>query len=219
VTTSAMNSEGGGVAALLAFRTIYLVDFEFQVPPGERPWPVCMVAREWRTGKLIRFWRDDLLRFNQAPFDTGPESLFVAYYASAEIGCFLALGWPMPDNIVDLYAEHRCATNGLPVPCGNGLLGALALHGLAHIEAGEKEAMRRLIVEQTSWSDAERTAILDYCQTDVDALAALLPHVAPDLDLPRALLRGRYMAAVARMEWDGRANRCGPPRSAEGRME
>ena len=27
--------------------------------------------------------------------------------------------------------------------------------------------------------------------------------MAPELDLPRALLRGRYMAAVARMEWTG----------------
>ena len=27
--------------------------------------------------------------------------------------------------------------------------------------------------------------------------------MAPGLDLPRALLRGRYMAAAARMEWNG----------------
>src|SRR5262249_5705020 len=39
-------------------------------------------------------------------------------------------------------------------------------------------------------------------QTDVDALARLLPVMLPRLDLPRALLRGRYMAAAARMEWN-----------------
>ena len=27
--------------------------------------------------------------------------------------------------------------------------------------------------------------------------------MGPDIDLPRALIRGRYMAAVARMEWAG----------------
>src|SRR5262249_43127172 len=31
----------------------------------------------------------------------------------------------------------------------------------------------------------------------------LLPAMLPTIDLPRALLRGRYMAAAARMEWTG----------------
>src|SRR5262249_44401229 len=37
----------------------------------------------------------------------------------------------------------------------------------------------------------------------VDRLESLLAALEPDLDLPRALLRGRYTAAVARMEWVG----------------
>ena len=45
--------------------------------------------------------------------------------------------------------------------------------------------------------------ILDYCETDVEALARLLPAMLPRIDLPRALLRGRYMAAAARMERNG----------------
>ena len=44
--------------------------------------------------------------------------------------------------------------------------------------------------------------ILDYCQSDVDALVRLFERMAPEIDLPRALLRGRYMAAAA-MEWEG----------------
>ena len=77
--------------------------------------------------------------------------MFVAYFASAELGCFLSLGWPLPFNVVDLYVEHRRETNGLPTFCGNGLVGALALRGLAHIDAGEKEAMRRLVLDNTAW--------------------------------------------------------------------
>src|SRR5215204_5919347 len=95
------------------FREVWAVDFEFQAPAGERPRPVCMMAREVRTDRLVRLWRNDLLALRQPPFDCGPDSLFVAYYASAELGCFLALSWPMPANILDLYVEHRCATNGL----------------------------------------------------------------------------------------------------------
>ena len=46
--------------------------------------------------------------------------------------------------------------------------------------------------------------MLAYCESDVLALAKLLPAMLPELDLPRAVAcRGRYMGAVARMEWAG----------------
>jgi DNA polymerase I len=43
-------------------------------------------------------------------------------------------------------------------------------------------------------------AILDYCQADVEALARLLPVMLPRIDLPRALLRRRYMTAASAIE-------------------
>ena len=200
------NVEGGcgtGTVAGILFRQIWCVDFEFRADSGERPWPVCMVARDLRSGRELRLWREELLALHRAPFDTGLDVLVVAYLASAELGCFLELGWPLPANVLDLYVEHRVETNGLPPSCGNGLVGALASRGLGHIDAGEKEAMRRLVCDQRHWSDTERHSILQYCSSDVDGLAALLPRMAPGIDLPRALLRGRYMAAVARMERAG----------------
>ena len=112
-----------------------------------------------------------LLALKKAPFNTGPDAVLVAYYASAELGCFLELGWPLPANVVDLFAEHRVATNGQKLPCGNDLLGALAIRGLAHVDAGDKNAMRQLIIGQLRWSETERRAILDYCASDVAGLA------------------------------------------------
>ena len=53
------------------------------------------------------------------------------------------------------------------------------------------------------WMAAEREAILDYCESDVTALERLLTRMAPAIDLPRALVRGRYMAAAACIEWNG----------------
>jgi hypothetical protein len=53
------------------------------------------------------------------------------------------------------------------------------------------------------YTAAERAALLPYCETDVEALARLLPVMQPHIDLPRALLRGRYTVAVARMESTG----------------
>ena len=63
--------------------------------------------------------------------------------------------------------------------------------------------MRALVLRGGPWSDAERAQILDYCESDVAALTRLLPVMVPSIDLPRALLRGRYMAAAARMERNG----------------
>ena len=187
----------------IPFREIWYVDFEFRGDPGENPWVVCMVACELNSGRKIQLWRDELLVLRKAPFDTGPDAVLVAYYSSAELGCFLELGWPLPVNAIDLFTEHRVETNGRKLPCGNGLLEALAIRGLAHIAVGEKEAMRRLVCDQRQWSPTEQRAILEYCATDVAGLAALFPIMAPTIDWPRAKLRGRFMAAAARMERAG----------------
>jgi hypothetical protein len=198
----------------LSFPEVWAVDFEFTASDGERPIPLCVVARELRTGRLARVWLDDAPPADP-PYNVGPDALFIAYYASAELGCHLALNWPMPARILDLFAEFRCLTAGLPVPCGNGLLGALAYFGLDALDAAEKDSMRQLAMRGGPYTPAERFALLDYCQSDVDALARLLPAmlqkiVPPDFDgeakrkaLGQALLRGRYMAAAARMEWNG----------------
>jgi len=189
--------------ALDHYREIWVADFEFRQPPGETPGPICMVAREFRSGRLLRLWADELSAMASAPFDTGPKSLFVAYYASSELGCFLSLGWSLPDRILDLFAEFRCQTNGLILPNGSGLLGALTYHGFDAMAGVEKESMRDLAIRGSSFTNDEKEALVDYCQTDVDALAKLLPAMMPKLDLPRALLRGRYMAAAARIERNG----------------
>jgi DNA polymerase I len=185
----------------LPFKEVWLVDFEFGATPGDIQEPVCLVAWELRSGRKLRLWRDD---FGAAPpYSTGSDALFVAYFASAEIGCHLVLGWPVPERVLDLYAEFRNYTNGLPTIGGAGLLGALAQYGLDGIGAVEKDEMRDLVLRGGPWSADERLAVLDYCESDVAALARLLPAMLPRIDLPRALLRGRYMTAVARMEYNG----------------
>jgi DNA polymerase I len=153
----------------------------------------------------LRLWVDQF--GPRPPFNITADALFVAYFASAELSCFKVLGWPMPVRILDLYVEFRNSTNRLQQkgskPVESGLLAALAAHGLDTIGAIEKEEMRALVMRGGPWSEDERAAILDYCGSDVVALARLLPAMLPRIDLPRALLRGRYMAAVAAMEHAG----------------
>jgi DNA polymerase I len=188
----------------LPFREVWAADFEYGAANGGRPVPVCLVAKELRSGRLLRLWHDDFGRLPPYPTDSGV--LFVAYYATAEVSCHLALGWPVPERILDLFTEYRVRTNGAKVQ-GRSLLHALDFYGLPGITKAEKDAGRNLAM-QGHWTAQERRDLLDYCQTDVDALAALLPRMRPDIEarrhgLVRALLRGRYMAATARVEATG----------------
>jgi hypothetical protein len=185
----------------LPFREVWAADFEFTAPPGERPRPICLVARELKAGRTIRLWQDEF--GPRPPYPTSPDALFAAFFASAEFGCHIALNWPMPERVLDLFTEHRCLTNGVPTGYANSLLGALAYHGLDGLGADEKTEMRELAMRGGPWTSAERAALLEYCESDVVALARLLLAMLPSIDPPRALIRGRYMIASARMEWAG----------------
>src|SRR5262249_47879479 len=91
-----------------------------------------------------------------------------------------------------------------PNPYGYSLLGALAAHGLASMTKEEKQEARGLVMRGGPWSNTERREILDYCLSDALALAPLLERMLPRIlhdprGLGRALLRGRFMIAVAHM--------------------
>ncbi len=194
----------------LPHKEIWAVDFEFhpEETPGGRQVPVCMVAKELRSGKVIRLWQDELQSLRWPPFDIGPESLYVAYLASAELHCHLTLGWPLPQNVFDCFTEFRALTNGLSLIRGRGLLGALSWFGLDTIAVQEKSGWRDLILSTGPWSPQQQSGILDYCQSDVEALDKLLPRLLSALSnrshwLSHALLRGRCMRAVAAMEHRG----------------
>ena len=150
---------------------MWAVDFEF----GEGPAPRCLVARDLARTQVLHVWEDELWTLPAAPFPVGPDSILTAYLASAEITCFLALGWALPVYVVDLYAEFRLFMNGRrrPPAGGYGLLGALQYFGLPSHEAEEKAEMRALALRGGPWQPGEPEALLRYCQSDVDALLAL----------------------------------------------
>jgi len=187
----------------LEFKEVWLVDFEFMATPGNRQVPVCLVAIELGSGRKLRLWQDEMSKLDVPPYAIDHKALFVAYYASAEFGCHLSLGWPLPVNVLDLFTEFRNMTNGKTLPCGKGLIGALVWFGLSSIDAAEKDSMRDLVLRGGPWSYEEKEAILNYCESDVISLDKLLTAMKRDLDTPRALLRGSYMKAAARIEYNG----------------
>jgi DNA polymerase-1 len=129
--------------------------------------------------------------------------VIVAFYASAELGCFRALGWRPPLFVLDLFTEFRARTNGYSLPHGASLLGTLTYFGLDGIAVTEKRDLRNLILSGGPWSADDREVILLYCESDVIALKGLLPVMLSRIDLPHALLRGRFMKAAAAIEWNG----------------
>ena len=131
------------------------------------------------------------------------DSVLIAYYASAELGCFQALGWPFRPYVLDLFTEFRALTNGRNTPNGACLLGALTCFGLDGIEPTEKQDLRTRILPAARGRRRIAQPFLKYCGSDGPALERLLPVMLPHIDLPRALLRGRFMKAAARIEWNG----------------
>jgi DNA polymerase-1 len=182
---------------------IHLIDFEFRPAngrEGNQPEPTCLVVREYPSGNTRRYWQDDLAIMKSAPFPVSPGAMSVAYFASAEMDCFLRLGWALPDNLLDLFTEFRCRTNGIGAPFGNGLVGALQYFGLPAMDVDAKDEMRNLALRGGPWTGQEKADLLDYCESDVVALHRLLDAMGPKIDWPRALLRGRYMKAVSHMQ-------------------
>jgi hypothetical protein len=190
-----------------------IVDFEFRADPGERPHVWCMAVREEPSGREATYWRDEIRTTRRAPFDTGSDVAVVAYFASAEWGCFKQLGWPMPAQPIDLFAEVRVAFNrylpkDLRKPGAGdrwGLYDALARYGLETGEDAHKTAMRKLASTATeaSWTTEDQRSLTRYCLEDVRHLAALWRAMQYGIDWPQARLRGLYTLVVAAIEHSG----------------
>jgi DNA polymerase I len=191
---------------LFGFHQVWCCDTEYGPKPDGSFGPDirCLVAKELYSGETIRLWFDELYRLKRPPFDI-ENSLFVAYNATAELQCFVELGWPFPRNILDLFAEYRAITNGTRAKQEHTrLIDAAAYYHLDHISSIEKEEMQQLAIRGGPYTEEEKTALLEYCESDVDALIALLrSDMADDLRAfhPREMLfRGRFMAAQTRSD-------------------
>jgi hypothetical protein len=183
---------------------VVLMDFEFRGKEGERRIPVCLVWRGLRSGIVERLWLDEVKGRIDPPFPCGPNVAICAYYASAELGCFLALDWPFPRFVIDLYPEFRVRTNGLHLPHKRGLYGAMRYFGHTDTSEETKEFMRERILKGPPYTPEEPNQIMDYCEVDVNCLAILLPElICEDDNLIPVLWRGEYMKIMAQGEFDG----------------
>ena len=202
-----------------SFSTIVVCDFEYEVADGDLPYVLCMVAyvldENLRHVRTIKLWRGDF--DSAAPFDTGDDTLFVAFSAWAEMTCFLTLGWRFPKHIFDLHTAYLAASNVL-LPHNpdelrkkpkKRLSDACRAYGVEGWQQIDKETLSRDIGEGR-WRDHGREAVLEYCEEDVRASTALLPRQLqgrpglPPADVERVLHWSNYSAkAVAQIQARG----------------
>ena len=179
------------------YREIWVEDFEFYHPEGERIHTVhCWAGRELLSGRRASRWLGD--GEVAPPYDaTDPAVLAVAFQAQAEAGARLRLGWPTP-RYIDLHVELRSNNRGRTLPRGDGLLGALSAYRLPADGAVEK-AVGRAIAMRPSVPPEQRATLQRYCMSDVDLLASLAIAMWPTVDTPRAISRGAFQIAAAGM--------------------
>jgi hypothetical protein len=169
------------------FSQIVVADFEYEVSEGDLPKPLCMVAymldERLQHVRTIRLWRGE---FGSAPpLDIGPDTLFVAYSAWAEMACFLVLGWPFPVHVFDQHTAYLAASNVL-LPYGPNeeeerkqqklrkrLPDACKAYGVAGWEEIDKKQMQEDI-GAGNWAKYGSDAVLAYCEEDVRMSCELL---------------------------------------------
>ena len=190
-----------GFVAPEGVTSLVVGDFEFaEGSTGNIVKPTCGVFHDLISGKIIRLWREELFALDAAPFNTGPDALFVAFKAEAELTCMLALGWELPCYTLDLYAEWRWRSNGKRLPFSyNGLLNVAEFYGIDMMDAAEKDEMQQWFIDDLPFTPERKVRGLDYCELDVRKTGELyhkMEQQAP-FNLVAACYRGRYVRAAA----------------------
>jgi len=203
------------------FTQTIVADFEYEIENGGLPNPLCMVAyvldEHLRHVRTIRMWREELLTSKHPPFDIGPDTLFVAYSAWAEMTCFKVLGWQFPVHIFDLHTAYLAASNVLLPHEPDEVRkkprkrfpDACRAYGIEGWERIDKEQISEDI-GTGNWRKYGKEAVLNYCEEDVKKSAELLRAQLrgrlglPPADVPRVLYWSNYSAkAVALIQAKG----------------
>jgi DNA polymerase I len=166
------------------FGSVIVSDFEYEVAPGDLPNPLCMVAyvldQHLRHVRTIRLWRGEF--GPMPPFDVGPDSLFVAYSAWAEMTCFKVLGWQFPIHVYDQHTAYLAASNEL-LPYepdevrkkpGKKLSDACRANSIEGWERINKETISKAIGDGTWRKHFGPQEVINYCEEDVRMSTKLL---------------------------------------------
>ncbi len=169
---------------LSGFSNVWIVVCVASSDPGERITPLAIAAKSVATNLLVEFVAPELFRTPRPPYETGPLTLVLTSNAAMLVACHLALDWEVPERVVDLAVEQRNRTNGTPDPIG---WQDRALPSESCVSRGG--SLPRWFPQK----------LRQRLSTTHD----LFKELEHSIHLGHSLLRGRYMAAVARIESAG----------------
>jgi hypothetical protein len=227
------------LSALAVFgltRPIFL-DFEFYPRIGCNPQPICVTWFDYAVSKEGRMWLWG--ETPPCPFPMTEDTVFIAYNIAAEISCFLALGWPLPTNAIDLWLEYVQHRNTLPaeepryrsgkkIPIKRPAKDILSAMRHFHLGAGPKDVKANFqarAIQGPPWTAQDMIDLPAYCQTDTDMdvrLSGPLLTAVGANDPERmceVLRRGLYNIAIATEVYAGFPMNCellGPARKHRG---
>jgi hypothetical protein len=197
------------------FRSVVVGDFEYEVEPGGLPNVLCLVAyvldEDLQHVRTIRLWRGDF--GSTPPFDVGPDSLFVAYSAWAEMTCFRVLGWRFPAHVFDQHTAYLASSNIL-LPHNPDKLrkkprkrlpDACRAYGIDGWERIDKDTIAKAIGDGTWREHFSQQDVFAYCEEDVRMEMRLLrAQLRTGADVPRILHWSNYSAkAIALIQARG----------------
>ena len=151
----------------LPFREVWCVDTEYYPGAGlangsvegDPPTPLCLVALEMRSGRIVRLWQNELGPF--PPYRLDPDALIIAYALTAEFGVHLSKGWGEPACALDPYVEFRHYVNNGAIKAEDrdkgfyGIGGALRYFCEDEIDVTRKIELRDRIIQGPPFSAQE----------------------------------------------------------------
>ena len=136
------------------FEQIVCFDTEFSALGGNKLTPRCLVAQIINTGEII----------HQIPGTPCPrltellnstDTLFVAFYASAEVGYLLGCDLPIPKYLICLFSNFKFFTNGKKIHQRASLNFACQYFKIPTMTSSKKDAGRTLALKEGPLSDTE----------------------------------------------------------------
>jgi DNA polymerase I-like protein with 3'-5' exonuclease and polymerase domains len=192
------------------FDRVYPYDWEWLPVPGEHALhPLSVVVHELVSNRSWRYYGEALEALRgKCPFDVGHRALWVSTHGAGDLQCFLTLGWPLPVHVIDTFTEFRHETNGKfedrARSAKAGQLDMARFYRVPAMSQKTKEAGRQHGKERPTTAH-EWQQLLAYNAGDVRDLTNLFQAMLSQgaIHPARALLAGRYLKAVARIERRG----------------
>lgn len=195
------------------FPYLYVADTEYVAPPGERHTPVCLVGHGFHKARRIENF---FHKKGVSPFRDPEHTLVIGYNLPSELKTMLALGWELPEDLIDLHVEFLNQINGQwsgkdpMTELGTSLVDAVVAYGGNPMEFWEdKDGERNYVIKNGTTPpegitmEAHQRRILAYCEQDVKATVWVGRRMLPEIDLEQALWRERYCKANAHFEHNG----------------